>query len=96
MSLQYTSITANTSDSQGDITRNPETVTNTSNGNETVNLSSNGNFEQTLFSNQTIPILPPKMKPGIGQGIVPIELVPQMLLETATKEVVTDVESRGA
>ena len=72
----YESNTATSSDAQGDITNNPDTVTNTSNGNETVTRTGNGNFEQKSLSNQTIYVLPPDMNPGIGQGFVPIVLAP--------------------
>ena len=68
-SKYYESNTATASDSQGDITRNPETVTRTSNRNETVTHIRNGNFEQKSLSNRTIPVLPPAMNPGIKQDI---------------------------
>ena len=86
---------ATTSDTQFDITRNPETVTHTSNGNETFTQTSSGNFEQKLLSNRTIPVLKPPMNPGTDQGIVPIILAPQTLLKPATKEVATDTASVG-
>ena len=63
--------TATASDAQGDLKYNPETVTNTSNKNTTVTHTSNSNFEQKLLSNQTIPVLPPEMNPGIDQWIAP-------------------------
>ena len=70
----YEPSTATASEAQGDLTRNLETVTHTS----------NSNFEQKLLGNLTIPILPPAMNPGIDQGIVPIVLTSQKLLATVT------------
>ena len=91
----YESNTATVSDSQGDLTRNPETVTHNINGNETVTHTINGNFEQKILSNRTNPVVPPTMNPGIDQGIAPIILVPQMLLTPWKKEVVADAASGG-
>ena len=85
-----------TSDAQGDLTRNPETVNHTSNGNETVTThTSNGNFEQKIWSNRTIPVVVPTMKPSIEQRIAPIVAVPQTLFTPETKEVVVDAASGG-
>ena len=68
--------TATASGSQGDITRNPETVTYTSNSKETVTRISNGNYEQKLLSNWTIPAVILTMNPRIDQRIPPILLAP--------------------
>ena len=87
----YESNTATASDAHGDLTRNPETVTNTNNGNETVTRTSSRDFEQKIFSNQTIPVLPLTMNQDIDQGIAPIILEPQTLLMPVTKEVVADM-----
>ena len=92
----YESNTATVRDAQGDLTRNPEKITHTINGNETVIHTSNGGFEQKLLSNRTIPVLPLSMNPGIDQGIAPILLAPQTLLMPATKEVVADAALVGA
>ena len=43
---------ATASDAQGDITRNPKTVTHTSNGKGEVTDTRNGNFEQKLLNNR--------------------------------------------
>ena len=72
--VYYESNTATASDSQGDLTRNPETCTHTSNGNDTVTRTSNGKFEQKLLSNRTIPVLPLAMNLGIEHGITLIVL----------------------
>ena len=53
----YESNIATTIDAQGDLTRNPDTVTHTSNVNEIVTHISNGNFAQKLLSNRTIPVV---------------------------------------
>ena len=71
-------------------------VTHTSNRNETVTHTSNGNFEQKLLSNQTIPVVVPKMSPIIDQQISPIVMAPQTILMPATKDVVTDTVSGSA
>ena len=71
----YESDTATASDPQVNLTRIPEKVTH----------SSNGNYELKLLSNRTIPILPPPMNPGIDQGIVAIILMPQIPLMPVTK-----------
>ena len=68
--------TATASGSQGDITRNPETVTYTSNSKETVTRISNGNYEQKLLSNWTIPAVILTINPRIDQRIPPILLAP--------------------
>ena len=91
----YESSTTTASDTQGDLTRNPETVTHTINGNETGTNTSNGNSEKIL-SNRDIPVLPPSMNPGIDQGIAPIILAPQTLFFPEIKEVVTDAASVGS
>ena len=64
----YESNTATVSDAQGGLTCNPETVTHTRNGNDKVNHTSNRNFEHKLSSNQTIPVLPSTMNPGLTKG----------------------------
>ena len=89
----YEPNTVTASDTQGDLTRNPETSTHTSNGNETVIHTINGNFEQKLLSNRTIPIVPPAINPGIDQWITSIVLAPQTLLAPEIKEVIMDVAS---
>ena len=91
----YESSTATASDTQVDLTRNPETVNHTIHGNETFNHTSNRNFEQKIFSNRTIPIFPPTMNPGTDQRIEPTILAPQTLLTPTTKEVVTYTASSG-
>ena len=72
----YESDTATTWDAKGNITRNPETVTPTSNGNKPVTHTRNSNFEKIL-SNQTIHVVVPTMNPSIDQSIAPIGLAPQ-------------------
>ena len=86
----FESNTATASDAQSDLTHNPETATCTSNCNETVHHTSNGNFEQTILSNQTIPVVFLTMNPSIDQSIDPIVIAPQTLLMTTMKEVVSD------
>ena len=49
-----------------------------------------------ILSNRTIPVVVPKMNPGIDQRIAPILVAPQTLLTPATKEVVADAASGGA
>ena len=61
----YESNTATASDAQGDISRNPETVTNTGNGNKTVTHTSNVNVEQKSLSNWAILVVLPMMSPRI-------------------------------
>ena len=75
----YESNIVNASDAQGDLTRNPETFTHTS----------NVNFGQKLLSNRIIPVVVPTMNVRINQRIAPIVMVPHMILAPATKEVVT-------
>ena len=82
----YESNTETASDAQGNLTRNPETVTHTS----------NRIFEQELLSYWTSPVLPPPMNLLIDRGVLPIILASQMLLTPATKEVLTDAASGGA
>ena len=89
----YESYKANASDTQGDPTSDLETVTHTGNGNEKVTHASNRNFEQKLLSNQTIPVVIPRMNPRTDQRIAPIVVTPQTLLTTVTKEVVADALS---
>ena len=91
----YESNTVTVSDSQGDLTRNPEAVTHTSNGNETVAHTSNGIFEQKILSNRTIPVVVLKMNPRIGQRIDTIVVSLQTLLTPTTKKVVADAALGG-
>ena len=92
----YESNTANASDAQGDHTHNPETVTNTINGNETVIHTNNRSFQKKLLSNRTIPVVVLTMNPSIDHRIAPIVLAPQTLLATTTKKGVADATSSGA
>ena len=62
--------TATSSDSQDDSTRDPKTVTHTSNGKGKVSDTSNGNFEHKILSNRTLPVVVPTTKPNIEQRIV--------------------------
>ena len=78
----YESSTANTSDTHGDLTGNPETITHTS----------NKIFEQTLLSYFTIPVLPPPTNPIISVT----KLTTQTLLTHAAKENIADAKSGGA
>ena len=73
------------SDTKGNLTRNPETVTHTS----------NGHFEKELLSNRTILVVVPEMNPIIDQGISPVVLAPQTLLVPTMKEVITDTALVG-
>ena len=91
----YESNKATASNAHGDLIRNPEPVTHTSNGNETFTHTRNRNFAKIL-SNQTIPVVVSEMNPRIDQRIVPIVLAPHTLLVTETKEVVADAASGGA
>ena len=61
----YDSNTATAIDTQGDITRNSETVTHSSNRNELFTHTISGNFEQKLLSSRNIPVLSPAMNSGI-------------------------------
>ena len=81
----HESNTATASDAQGNLKRNPETVTHTS----------NGNSEEKVLSYQNIPVLPPLKNPGIDQCIAPIIFAPHTLLITGTKEVNADAASGG-
>ena len=78
------------SDSQGDLTRNQETITYTSNMNEAVTHTTNGNCEHKLLSNRTIPLVVPTMNLRLYQSIKPIVLTPQTLLTPAKKEGIMD------
>ena len=84
--IYYESNTATASEAQGDLTRNSEIITHTS----------NGNFEQKLLSYQTIPVLTPPTNRGIEQEIASIILTPQTQLAPTTKEIVADEASGGA
>ena len=66
----YKSNAATASEAQGNLTHNLETVTHTI----------NGNSGQKLLSYHTIPVLPPSMNPGNGQGVALIILSPQNFL----------------
>ena len=71
------------SDTQGNLTSDPDTVTHTSNRPYTVTHTSNGIFDQTLLSVRTIgkvSVLPPPMNPTV-------RLMPQRLLAPAAKEI---------
>ena len=72
----YEPSTATASEAQGDLTRNLETVTHTS----------NSNFEQELLIYRTILVLPPSMDLWIGRGTVSNILASWTLLTYATKE----------
>ena len=76
VSEYYESNIATVSGAQGDLTRNPETVTDTSNRNETVTHTSNGDFEWKLLSNWTVPFFVPTTNPRIYQKIAPIVMAP--------------------
>ena len=84
------------SEPQGDITRNLETVTHTRNRNETVIHTNNRSFEQTLLSNQTIPVVLLTMNPRIDQRITPIVVAAHTLFTPVTKEVVAHTPLGGA
>ena len=79
--MYYESSTATTSDTQGNLIGNPETVTHTN----------NEIFEQTLLSYWTIPILPPPTNPII----LVIKLTPQTLLTSAAKENIANANLGG-
>ena len=86
----YQSNKVTASDTQGDITHNPETITGTRNRNDTVTHTRNGNetfihtrngyFEKQLLSNRTIPVVVLMMNQKIEQIIAPIVLALQMIL----------------
>ena len=78
----YESNTANTSDTQGDLTSNLETF----------NHINNDKFEQKLLSYRINPVF----LPLTNQGIAEIKLTPQRLLTPAMKEIVMGVASGGA
>ena len=82
----YESNTATVGEAQSDLTRNPETVTHTR----------NGDFEPKLLSFRTISVLSPLKNPGIDQGIEATILTPQPLLMPETKEIVADAASGDA
>ena len=85
-----------TSDTQGDLTCNPETDNHTSNRNEAVTHTSNRKFEQKILSHWTTPVIVPTINPGIYQRVAPIVLAPQMLLMPVMKEFDTDMVLGGA
>ena len=64
--IYYESNTTTSSDSQGDLTRNPETVIHTINGNETANHTRNRNFEQQLLRKRTSPVVVLMVNPKIS------------------------------
>ena len=80
--IYYESSTTTTSDTHGDLTGNPETVTH----------FNNEYLEQTLLSNRTIPVLPPPTNSIISV----IKLTSQTLLTSAAKENIADAKSGGA
>ena len=73
---------ATTSDAQGDLTSNPDTVTHTSNGILDEKLLS-------FWSIEDVSVLPPLMNPKIRP-------TPQMLLNNAVKEIFADATSGNA
>ena len=77
----YKSDTVTASDAQGDLTRDSETVTHTS----------NVFFEQKLLSCRTIPVL----SPPTNSDTTTITLIPPALLTHVTKGIFTDVASGG-
>ena len=74
------------SDAQGNLTQNPERVTH----------NSNRIIEQKLFIYLKIPVLPPPKNLGIDQGIAPILLAPQTLLNPVTNKVFAYLNSGSA
>ena len=76
----YESDKATVSDSQGDTTRDLNTITHTRNGKEKVTDTKDGNFEQKLLSNRTLPVVVLTVKPWIEPRTVPIVVVAQTLL----------------
>ena len=83
----YVSNSVTASDVQGDLTRDPKTVTHTINGKEKVTDTSNGNFEQTLLSNLNLPIVVLTTNPRIDDRIAPIGGASQMISMPAKKEI---------
>ena len=92
-SKYYESNKSTAIDTQGDLTRNMEIVTHTSNANETVTDTSNGKFEQKILSDRTIPVVVLKMNPRIDQRIAPIVMEPHTILTPAAKKVVANTAS---
>ena len=92
----YESNSATSRDAQGDPTRNPMTVTHSSNRKKKVTDTSIGNFEQILLRNWNLPVVIPTMNPRIDQSIVPIAVATKTLLKPETKEVVADATCGGA
>ena len=76
----YESDKATVSDSQGDTTRDLNTITYTRNGKEKVTDTKDGNFEQKLLSNRTLPVVVLTVNPWIEPRTVPIVVVAQTLL----------------
>ena len=81
----YASNSATASDAQGDLTRDPKTVTHTSNRKEKVTGTSNGYFEQKLLSNRTLPVVVLTMNLIIDDMIAQIGEASQTLLTPVTK-----------
>ena len=77
--------TATVNDAQVNLTKNPETVTHTS----------NGICEQKLLSYRTIPVLSPPINPEVDQGIVEIKFMPPMILMPVTNEIIADAVLGG-
>ena len=92
----YVSKSATTSDTQGDLTCDTNTVTHTSNVKEKIVDTSNRNFEQQLLSNRTLPLFVPMMNLRIDNRIALIGGVSQTLSTDGTKEVVADTVCGGA
>ena len=75
----YESDTVTASGTQGDPTRNLDTVTHTSISNETVTHTSNGKFEHKLLSNWTIPVVVLTINPSVDHRIALIAVAPQKI-----------------
>ena len=79
------------SDSQGNLTSDPDTVTHTSNGPDTVNHTSKGILDKQLLSCRNIGKVsasPPPEKP--------ILLAPQTLMTPAVRKILADATSGNA
>ena len=92
----YASNSATASDTQGNLTRNTNTVNHTSNEKEKFMETRNGDFEQNILSNRTLPVVVPTMYPVIDYRIVHIVGASQTLSTPATKEVIVDASSGNA
>ena len=92
-SKYYVSNSANSSDTQGNLTCNVKTVTHTNNEKEMVTYTSNDNFEQKSLSNRTLTVFVLMFKSRIDYMIAPIGADSQALLTPTTKEAVMDTVS---